>query len=527
MLPVPSRDAIFVFWAAMSFLGIGLVLESTPAIVLSSGTFLGLACAAAITVPLGRRVRRQRLEFAWWLDRSAGNATGTIVPNTPFQVRCYVRHRGPQPLALVDLRPLTADGVDLLPLPDGDLNVTPTSRTEFTCKLSARSVGRVVLHGLAVSLRGPLGLFTMPLYFPNPLVVRVLPRAAMLTRRGHPRTGYATSRAGRTQLRRRGGGTDFHELRQLQPGDSFKSIAWKASARSGRLLIKEVEQEVQEAHVVVLDVMGSMRGGELGARKLDHAIDACAALSLRALRDGDRVGLVLADGRPLAHVPVGEGATQLPKLYDAMLAATEVVDADLTDLDDAQVGNLVARYVRHQDGLDFSPGKTGRYRSLVRHVHASLDREAFEQQVHADTPEARTLRSFCRSRGIPLPHRLTPGDGRKGPALAEALQLAVGRERAPRSLLLITDFDGVSNTDALRRTVQLLHAHGHALHVLLLTSEPKSDLEAAVYGRTEARHARDARSFFGRLGVPTTVALGPDAAAALTRSSMPRTRVAS
>lgn len=525
MLPVPSLEARLLFITAVGFLGCGLVFSSAPAVTLASATLLMLAFAAARTVPLGRRVRKQRLEFAWWLDRQSGSS-GTIVPGSPFQVRCYVRHRGGEPLALTDVRPLAADAVDLLPLPESDLRVGPSSRTEFACRLSARAVGRVVLHGLAVSLRGPLGLFSMPLYFPNPLVVRVLPRAAALARRSHPRTGYAASRAGRTAQRRRGGGTDFHELRQLQPGDSFKSIAWKASARSGRLLIKEVEQEVQESHVVVLDVMGSMRGGEPGARKLDHAIDACAALALRALRDGDRVGLVLADERPIAHVPVGEGATQLPKLYDAMLAATEVVDGDLTAFDDDQVGALVARYIRHQDGLDFSPGKSGRYRSLVRHVHASLDREAFEQNVHAETPEARTLRAFCRSRGLPLAHRPEADYGRKGPALAEALQLAASRERAPRSITLITDFHGVVSTDALRRTVQLLQAHGHALTVLMLTSRAENPLEAAVHGRTEARQLREARAFFGRLGVPLRVSDGHDAASALAYAS-PSGRLAS
>ena len=224
---------------------------------------------------------------------------------------------------------------------------------------------------------------------------------------------------------------------------------------------------------------------------------------------------MLADERPIAHVPVGEGATHLPKLYDALLAATEVVDADLTALDDAQVGALVARYIRHQDGLDFSPGRSGRYRSLVRHVHASLDREAFEQTVHADTPEARTLRAFCRSRGLPLPHQPDVRHGHKGPALAEALQLAGSRQRSPRSITLITDYHGIVNTETLRRTVQLLHAHGHALTVVLVTSPLQSPLEAAVYGRTQARHVREARTFFGRLGVRIRVAEGHETAAAL------------
>ena len=42
--------------------------------------------------------------------------------------------------------------------------------------MSAKAAGRVVLHGLAVSLRGPLGLFEVPLYFPNALAIKVLPR---------------------------------------------------------------------------------------------------------------------------------------------------------------------------------------------------------------------------------------------------------------------------------------------------------------------------------------------------------------
>ena len=405
MLPFATREAKLLFALATTLVGIGLALSEPLAVALGSAAAMSLVVAAALTAPLGRRVRHERLEFAWWLDRSANDTRATIVPGAPFRVRCFIRHRGARPLDLVDVRPLATEALAVEPAPEGPLSIGAGSRTEFTISMSARSTGRVVLHGLAVSLRGPLGLFAMPLYFPNPLVVRVLPKTARLHRRGSARTGYATHRGGRAQLRRRGGGTEFHELRQLQPGDPFKSIAWKASARAGRLLIKEVEQDVQEAHVILVDVGGSVRGGEPGQRKLDLAIENCAALARGALGDGDRVGVVTVDTRPLAHVPLGEGAAQLPRIYDALLGTTEVVDADLTAVLDDEVGELVSRYIRHQDGLDFGPGRDGMYRSLAAHVHRALDRDAIEQQVHADGPEARVLRAFCRARGIPLPHR--------------------------------------------------------------------------------------------------------------------------
>ena len=44
-----------------------------------------------------------------------------------------------------------------------------------------------------------------------------------------------------------GSGTELRELRELRPGDPFKSIAWKASARSGKLLVREVESVLADA----------------------------------------------------------------------------------------------------------------------------------------------------------------------------------------------------------------------------------------------------------------------------------------
>ena len=64
----------------------------------------------AATVPLGRRVRAQRLEFAWWLAQREATVSGAVVPQVPFQVRCYVRHRGTTPIELTRVEPILATG---------------------------------------------------------------------------------------------------------------------------------------------------------------------------------------------------------------------------------------------------------------------------------------------------------------------------------------------------------------------------------------------------------------------------------
>jgi uncharacterized protein (DUF58 family) len=521
---MPTRAAIAAFVGCALMLAIGLASATAPIAALAGAGFAALALALAATMPLGRRVRAERLEFAWWLGHGDPNASGgAVTPGAPFLVRCYVRHRGTEPILLSGLQPLVPGGARVV---DGDeepevLWVAPRSRTEFAFKLLAPACGRVVLHGLAVTLRGPLGLFEVPLYFPNPLAIKVLPAAAA-TSRGASRTmtGLSVERSATTQLRRQGGGTELRELRDLQPGDPFKSIAWRPSARAGKLLVREVEREVQETRYLVLDVSGTMRGGAPGRRKLDFVIEAAAAEARRAINSGDRVGLVTVDGRILAHVAAGEGAAHMIRIYDALLGATEVVDHDLTDVDDDELIAIVARYVRHQDGIDFASRDrpTGwDVGGLVAHATRALAgeqaKEAARGEVLAPSPVSILLRRFCRARGIPLPYRPDPRDGAKAPGLATALREAAGRTRVPRTIVVVTDFDGIGDPEPLVAAVKLLRSHGHALVFVApdarhFAAAPSSAAErdlSVAYGRGEERRLREAHSLFGKLGAPVFV----------------------
>ena len=523
MLPMPTRAAVAAFVGCVIVLAIGLLTTTTTVAVLAGAGLAALALALAATMPLGRRERAERLEFAWWLGHGDPNASGgAVTPGAPFVVRCYVRHRGADPILLCGLLPLVPGGARVVDDGEPDaLWIGGRSRTEFEFKLLAPACGRVVLHGLAVTLRGPLGLFEVPLYFPNPLAIKVLPAAAA-TSRGASRTmtGLSVERSATTQLRRQGGGTELRELRDLQPGDPFKSIAWRPSARAGKLLVREVEREVQETRYLVLDVSGTMRGGPPGRRKLDFVIEAAAAEARRAIESGDRVGLVTVDGRILANVAPGEGAKQMIRVYDALLGATEVVDHDLTDVEDDELIAIVARYVRHQDGIDFAlRERAGGWDvgGLLAHATRALEgdqaKEAARSEVLAPSPVSAVLRRFCRARGIPLPYRPDPRDGAKAPGLALALREAAGRTRVPRTIVVMTDFDGIGDPEPLVAAVKLLRSHGHALVFVApdarhFAAAPTTAVErdlSLTYGRSEERRLREARSLFGKLGAPVFV----------------------
>jgi uncharacterized protein (DUF58 family) len=536
VLPVPTRRAFYAFVGAAVGMLVGVGLGSWPATVLGGAVATGLAFALAVTMPLGRRVRRHRLEFAWWLGHGdPGSGAGAVVPGKPFPVRCFLRHRGPMGVGLRGLTPIAPPGVGVEDPRPAALHLAPNTRTEFTFRLSAPAAGRAVLHGLAVTLPGPFGLFEVPLYFPNPLVIKVLPQAAARSR-GAPRTltGLPIERSGASLLSPVGGGTELREIRELRPGDPFKSIAWKASARAGKLLVREVDQEVQETRVVIVDVSGTMRGGDPGHRKIDWAVEAAAAEGRRALDRGDRIGLITVDGRILGHVAPSDGRPQLLRLFEELLRALEVVDEDLTEVDDSEVAALVGRYVRQQDGVDFSleRGTQWNVPLMLRHVERGLAEAEDDAPIRAASKAGEQLRRFCRVRGIPLPYRAEPLDGAKGPALAAALKLAGGRSRTPMTLTVISDLDGLGDLDDLVSTFELLRLHHHTVTLVVpdgptFARRPRSRLEEdlyAVYGRAEDRRFAEARKRLWPLGVRVLRATAADPPALVTLTALKRRR---
>lgn len=516
MTAIATRGSIAVFIGSVLLAIVAVLLRSSAALTLASGLLIGLTVAWTLTLPLVRQLRGQRLEFAWQLGQIEAQApTGTVVPGMPFRVVCTLRHRARHPVLLSELVPILPNDVVMTSAPPTHLLTHPRERNEMSFTLIAKATGRVVMQGMAATVPGPFGLFHAPLYFPHPLVVKVVPRAAKV-RGGGPESmqGLAVERSGQTILRRHGGGTELRELRDLQPGDPYKSIAWKQSARAGRLLVREVEREVQHTTTIVLDVSGSMRAGTPGQRKLDFALELATVEARRGLDRGDSVGLITVDGRVLAHVQPDDGLRHMIAIYDALLGATEVVDIDLTDSDDDEVLALVGKYLRQQDGVDYAREGVWRRDAIVAHAARALINEPEPKPaIVAGDAAAATLRRFCRQRGIPLRYRAdTRADG-KGVGLARALRLAGGDTRMPRAIVVVTDFDGVPHLELLRKPLMLLRRLRHDVMFVFPEAAPIAALDAdadraliGVYRMHEARRVRQAREFLGKLGITLLVA---------------------
>jgi uncharacterized protein (DUF58 family) len=109
-----------------------------------------------------------------------------------------------------------------------------------------------------------------------------------------------------------GRGTDFFEIRDYGPGDEFKRINWKASARTGMLLSNEYDWERMADIYMVLDSTSS------SAYFLRDYVRTCVALIDFFLRMGNRVGLVVI-GKFWNWVRSGSGRRQLVRLVDNLI----------------------------------------------------------------------------------------------------------------------------------------------------------------------------------------------------------------
>jgi len=137
---------------------------------------------------------------------------------------------------------------------------------------------------IEVATRAPFGLFekSRPVDAPAELVVfpRQVPPPATAPR--------ALAREGESPEDRIGLGLEVHSLRDHRPGEDARSIHWRSSARAGRLIGVDREQERRKQVCVVLDQR------RLSGEPLERAVEVAAALVSRELDAGAEVSLALA-----------------------------------------------------------------------------------------------------------------------------------------------------------------------------------------------------------------------------------------
>jgi uncharacterized protein (DUF58 family) len=125
--------------------------------------------------------------------------------------------------------------------------------------------------------------------------------------------------AGQYQSAFRGKGMEFSEVREYQPGDDIRSIDWNVTARLGAAYIKKFTEERELTVMLMVDASSS---GNFGTRRLmkgEIAVNICAMLAFSAIKNNDRVGLVIFTDRIEKFIPPEKGRRHVLRVIRELL----------------------------------------------------------------------------------------------------------------------------------------------------------------------------------------------------------------
>lgn len=135
------------------------------------------------------------------------------------------------------------------------------------------------------------------------------PETLRQIRRIHIKTGRLVTEgmAGEYVSVFKGRGMEFEEVRAYQPGDDVRTIDWNVTARQGQPFVKEFREERELTVVLMVDISASGRFGTTEKMKNEVAAEVAAALAFAAIRNNDKVGLILFTDRIERFLPPRKG----------------------------------------------------------------------------------------------------------------------------------------------------------------------------------------------------------------------------
>jgi uncharacterized protein (DUF58 family) len=447
----------------------------------------GIALSRALTRVSVARARAAGFEMLW----TTSDAVERAIVGHPITLTAELRNRDTLPTRFRQLSVSHSPGLEVTCSPESG-EIPPGGRLQLELTVRPARVGYHGIHNITLqTIRAP-GLYHVPLSFSNPFVVEVLPRTARLKLPG--------AVGGRTQTvspqarlgRRRGDGTELREIREHRPGDSYRHIAWKPSARRGKLLIIETEREQSDLVWIVVDASVDSASGLMGRAALDAAVDEAKSIVETHLARGDQVGLCLMGTRRLAKINPGRGPRQAARMLAALTLKTHTADADRSDWDESDVAR---RVLEHASSIHEDASK------LRAYEHEKLAQLALQIMKRAPVrPERpwstsatdRILRQYLLSFGIQPPPRGTSDRHHVEREIALFLHELRSTHKPPTLVYLLGRPPTFETPRQLLEALRRITRRRTAVHFVPILESTDVESEGQARDDIKARLVRDA-----------------------------------
>lgn len=179
----------------------------------------------------------------------------------------------------------------------------------------------------------------------------------------------------------KGRGMNFDEVREYQPGDEIRAIDWNVTARLGTAFVKKYTEERELTVLLVVDVSASGNFGSVSQSKRELAAEVACLLAFSAIRNNDKVGLLLFTDRVELFIPPKKGRSHTLRIIREILFFEPIGRGTEPDLALDYMNKVVTRravvfFVSDFQANDFSRelAISGRHHDFIA-VHIQDERE--------------------------------------------------------------------------------------------------------------------------------------------------------
>jgi uncharacterized protein (DUF58 family) len=191
----------------------------------------------------------------------------------------------------------------------------------------------------------------------------------------------------------KGRGMDFDEVREYSPGDEVRTIDWNVTARAGRAFVKKFTEERELTIFLVVDISASGNFGSGELAKRDLAAEVASVLAFSAIRNSDKVGLILYTDRIERYLPPKKGRRHVLRVVrDILYHEPQGVGTDTVKTLDA-VNNLLHRraVVFLISDFETSGGDPEAARTQLRRAVRQTNRRHDLIALHIEDPREKEL----------------------------------------------------------------------------------------------------------------------------------------
>lgn len=190
----------------------------------------------------------------------------------------------------------------------------------------------------------------------------------------------------------KGRGMDFDEVREYVPGDEIRTIDWNVTARAGKPFVKKYTEERELNILLVVDISASGNFGSGAQSKRELAAEVASVLALSAIRNNDKVGLLLFTDRIEQYIPPKKGRRHVLRVVREILYRA----ADGRGTDSVAALEFAGRVQHHRAVVflisDFqSNGDPAHARAALRRGLRHTNRRHDLIAIHIEDPRERDL----------------------------------------------------------------------------------------------------------------------------------------